>query len=213
MKGVTWLASGLLLALLLVSGVSVGSQLVLSNNLSPVQDLKSISQLSNRALSRVDQSLRAQVISLNNSATVVSTGKVMTDWLSPIANWFGDWWQRFIEAWQSWLGLVPAEPATPTPAMREQIRQELLTELENQGLVNPNLLAGAEATSTRYGIIIAPTTGSSTRDDLVKKSLSQMFADQVDLKFDQSGLSGTVTPIFNDGQRGGDYIFVLTPLR
>ncbi len=212
MKGVTWLTSGLLLALLLVSGISVGSQLASSNNFFALQDLKSISQLPSQVIGRVDQGLNSQVATLNNSATVVSTGGIIADWLAPIIGWLSDLWQKFLNNWGHFLGLIPLEPAQPTVAMREQIRQELLTELRNQGLLN-QLSTSSEALGTRYGIMVAPATGSTTRDELLKASLSKMFADQVNLKFDQGDMSGTVTPVFNNGRQGGNYIFVLTPLR
>ena len=65
---------------------------------------------------------------------------------------------------------------------------------------------------TKYGIMVAPSTGDLTRDEELKKSLSQMFADEVSLSFDQGNRSGIVTPVFQNGRTSGDYIFVLAPL-
>ncbi|MFA5022675.1 MAG: hypothetical protein WC537_00150, partial [Candidatus Paceibacterota bacterium] len=93
MKGVVWLASGLLLALLLVSGISVGSQMSLPSNFFPTQELKSFSQNSGPVLDRINQ-----------TAAVASTGDTVSNWLSPITNWLSDLWFRFIEAWKRFLG-------------------------------------------------------------------------------------------------------------
>ncbi|MFA6253641.1 MAG: hypothetical protein WC640_00045 [Candidatus Paceibacterota bacterium] len=211
MKGVIWLASGLMLSLLLVSGISVGSQLAESGNFFATQDLKVIGQSSSRALGKINQGLNSQLSPLKNSAAVVTTGNIFSAWLPSLTNWLGNLWQRAVSAWKNFLGLTSQESQI-TPAMREQIRQELLAELKNQGLFNSNLSTNTDALGTRYGIMVAPSTGSTTRDELLKKSLSQMFADQVSLRFDQTGMSGVVTPTFRDGRKGGDYIFVLTPL-
>lgn len=213
MKGVIWLASGLLLALLLVSGVSVGSQLSLPSNFFPVQDLKSIGQISSQALGKINNSLNSQVSVLNNSAAVISTWDTITGWFYPLTSWLKDLWSRFINAWKNFLGLTPKEtPTAVSPELREQIKQELLAELKSQGLINIDVSAGG-VSGTKYGVMVFPSTGEVSRDEAIKKSLSQMFADQVDLKFDQTGVSGVVTPTFRDGRKGGNYIFVLTPLR
>lgn len=201
MKGVTWLISGLVLSLLLVSAVSVGSQISLPLDFFQVSNLKIISQNSNSVVSQLDQ-----------LASVTSTWDIIADWLYPLTSWLSDLWFNFLEAWKRFLGLIAKDEPEITPAMREKIREELLAELKNQGLVNAELLAG-ENGGAKYGIMVAPSTGSTTRDEWLKKSLSQMFADEVSLKFDKTGMSGVVTPTFRDGRKGGDYVFVLTPLR
>jgi hypothetical protein len=199
-KGVTWLISGLVLSLLLVSAVSVGSQISLPLDFFQVSNLKIISQNSNSVVSQLDQ-----------LASVTSTWDIIADWLYPLTSWLSDLWFNFLEAWKRFLGLIAKDEPEITPAMREKIREELLAELKNQGLVNAELLAG-ENGGAKYGIMVAPSTGSTTRDEWLKKSLSQMFADEVSLKFDKTGMSGVVTPTFRDGRKGGDYVFVLTPL-
>jgi len=195
-----WLVSGLLMALLLVSGVVVGSKLIRPDNFFLAQDFEFLGRASHQVLGRVNQGLGQQVTFLNNSAAVTSTGNAITNWFWAIIDWLRQLW--------------PQKEVTPiiTPADREQIRQEFLAELKSQGLLNADLLTG-DTSGVRYGIMVAPSTGSTTRDEWLKQNLSQMFADQVNLKFDQSGMSGIVTPVFKDGRQSGDYVFVLTPLR
>jgi len=194
MRGIIWLASGLILSLLLVSGISADPQFSRSGNFFATQDLKFIGQAAGQALGKINQSLNSQFTFLNNSAAVVSTWDVISDWLYPLISWFNDLWLRFINAWKHFLGLVPAAPVAPV-------------------ILNSNLSTSSDLAGPKYGIIVAPATGSTTRDELLKKNLSQMFADRVDLKFDPNGMSGVVTPVFKSGQRGADYIFILTPLR
>ena len=200
MKSVIWLASGLLVALLLVSGVVAGSNLINRDNFFLAQDIEFIGRASHRVFGQVNQSLSQQVTFLNNSVAVTSTGSVITNWFGSIIDWFRHLWPP-----KEMVSII-------TPANREQIRQEFLAELKSQGLINAEILSG-NTSGTKYGIMVAPSTGSTTRDEWLKKNLSQMFADQVNLKFDQSGMSGVVTPVFKDGRQGGDYVFVLTPLR
>ncbi len=213
MKGIAWLITGLMLALLLVSGVSVGSRLSLSNYFPLTQDLKSIGQISHQTLIRANQGFKAQKTFLNNSATVVTTWDLVFGWISPVIDWLGDLWFNIVEAWRRFLGLSSNEPelAEITPAMREQLKRELLAELESQGLLD--FSSSAENVSgIKYGVTVVPSTGSTTSDELLKKNLNQMFADQVRLRFDRDGLTGVVTPIFRDGSEGSDYIFVLSPI-
>lgn len=213
MKGIVWLISGLGLALLLVSGVSVGSRLSLSNS-SSVQDLRFVGQISRRAVGQISQGLNAQATFLNNNpATVISTWGLVSSWISPFIDWFCRLWSDIVEAWKRFLGLFSDESKLTniSPAMREQLRQELLVELERQGLLNSLPLSGGVA-GTKYGIMVVPSTGSTTRDELFKKNLSRVFADSVRLKFDREGLTGVITPTFSDGSTGSDYIFVLNPI-
>ena len=200
MKGITWLVSGLFIALLLVSGVVAGSKLIKPDNFFWAQDIEFLGQTSHQVLGQVTQSLDSQVTFLNSSAVVTSTWSVVSDWFRAIIDWFRQLWSS-----QEVIPVIMS-------AEREQIRQEFLVELKSQGLINDDILS-SDTTGTRYGIMVAPSTGSTTRDEWLKKNLSQMFADQVDLKFDQTGMSGVVTPVFKDGRKGGDYVFVLTPLR
>lgn len=198
-----WLASGLLLSLLLVSGISVGSQLSLTNNFFPTQEFQIAKEASSQTWGRLNKSLDGQIKSLNNSATVISLGGVISSLFEPLISWFRSLWSKLFNK-------------TPviTPAMREQIKQELLVELKNQGRLASDLMAtSSDSLGARYGFMVVPSTGSTTRDELLKKSLKQMFADQVNVQFDQTGGSGVVTPVFQDGRKGGNYIFVLTPLR
>lgn len=201
MKGVTWLIFGLMFSLLLVSGISVGSQLSLPLDFFQVPNFKIISQNPDKVISQFDQ-----------VAAITSTWDIVIDRLRPITNGLSDLWLKIIDAWHWFLGLMTKAEPEITPALREELKQEILVELKNQGLVSGGVL-NTDNGGAKYGIMVAPSTGSSTRDEWLKKSLSQMFADEVNLKFDKTGMSGVVTPVFRDGRQGGDYVFVLTPLR
>ena len=174
-----------MLALLLVSGVSVGSQLSFANVLPIEGGLHSFNLPVGQLASRVDQ-----------LASVTSTWDIISYWLQPLTNWLGNLWERAVTAWQDFFNGRPKEiTINDVPsAVREQILQ-------------------TATSGVRYGVLVTPSTGSTSRDEALKKSLSQMFADRVNLRFDQGGTSGVVTPVFRDGRTGGDYIFVLTPLR
>lgn len=212
MKGIAWLISGLMLALLLVSSVSVGSQLSLPSYFSLTQDLQSINQISGQVLSQVNKGLDSQLAVLQSSATVISTWDLVLDWVSPIFNWLADLWARIIDAWQRFLGRssVESQLANISPAVREKLRQDLLAELRSQGLIFESL--GDDETGTKYGVAVTPSTGSPTQDELFKNNFSQIFADRVDLRFDRGGMTGVVTPVFRDDKARRDYIFVLKPL-
>lgn len=211
MKGIVWLISGLMLALLLVSGVSAGSQISLPRYFSLTQDLQSIDQISGQVLRRVDKGLGSQLAVLQNSATVISTRDLVSGWLSTAFSWLRDLWVRIIEAWRFFLNRSSTEPqlSNVSPALRERLRQEFLAELRAQGLFP--ISKGEQEVGTKYGIVVIPSTGSTAQDDLFKKNLSQIFADEVGLRFDRDGMAGIVTPVFRDNRASRDYIFVLKP--
>jgi len=200
MKGITWLTSGLFIALILMSGMVAGSKLIQPGNFFLAQDFEFLKGASRQVFGQVNQGLSQQATFLNSSAAVTSTGNLLTNWFKAILDWFRRLWPK------------KEVVAKITSAEREQIRQEFLAELKSQGLLNADILTG-DTSGVRYGVMVAPSTGSTTRDEWLKQNLRQMFADQVNLKFDQSGRSGVVTPVFKDGRQGGDYVFVLTPLR
>jgi len=83
-----------------------------------------------------------------------------------------------------------------------QIKREILLELEQVATTTPK---------DRFGLVAVPSTGSTTQDESIKINLQRLFADQVDVRFDTGSSSGVITPIFRDGRRGADYVFVLTP--
>lgn len=122
--------------------------------------------------------------------TVIGWGQSFLDWLIY-------WWLRLVDCWHHfWTGQSPV-----SSELRAQIRQEVLRELQQTG-------------GQRYGLLTVPTASSTlARAELIKNNLTQMFADPVNLKFDLTRTSGTIQPIFRNGQQGGDFVFVLTPVK
>ena len=47
----------------------------------------------------------------------------------------------------------------------------------------------------------------------IEKELNELRIKRVNLKFDLTRTSGTIQPIFRDGKQGGDFVFVLTPVK
>ncbi len=104
--------------------------------------------------------------------------------------------------------------STETALLREQLRQQILSEIKAEQASSSKLFGGiVPADKPSYRLLAVPTSGSSTADESLKQELRQTFADQVDIRIDSNGSSGTVTPIFPDGRRGKTYVFVLAPTR
>ena len=99
----------------------------------------------------------------------------------------------------------PAEEISP--AVIEQLKLEILAEL-----AIASTTATVSCPVASRGLTAVPSSGSTTQDRLIKANLLRMFADKVEVNFDEGGASGTITPILPDGRRGGDYVFVLTSL-
>jgi len=141
------------------------------------------------------------------------------------------YWQRANDAWRKFVGGEAAEQesingltASSTPlltldpltleALKTQIKSELLRDLGQDG----NSIISTTVGNTS-GLVILPSSGDPTRDQITKLELQNSFSDQVEVKFDASGQTGIITPIFQNGSargeagRGENYLFILTPLK
>lgn len=196
--------TGLLLGLVLIGGIQIGARL--SDFNLPKEQYKNVASLT----------LPASVSFLTPAYGALA------DFSSGLYDWSQDAWDSFVLNWRVFLGLesapiiLPASelPPAATAELREQIRQEILNELNAGSASSTQAFGGlVPANKPPHAVLVVPVTGSTTVDETLKKNLRQVFADQVDIKFDANGTSGIITPIFQDGRRGNDYVFVLTPTR
>jgi len=135
-------------------------------------------------------------------------------------------WNQAIEAWAGFVGsektgseIANFVATTTAPAaltldavtlqnLKAQIKAELLRELE-PGIQK---IAVPSSPPDTAGLVVLPSSGDPARDEAIKLELKNSFSDQVEVKFDQSGQAGMITPIFRTG-RGDNYLFILTPLK
>jgi len=61
------------------------------------------------------------------------------------------------------------------------------------------------------GLAVVPSTGSDERDEAMKNKIKESFSDEVEIKPDESGQSGVITPVFRK-VKGDDFIYVLVPI-
>lgn len=204
MKRAFWLPVGLILALLLVSIADLAPRFgYVDRSLS----LKNFRQ-------EIDNFYSGNFAKeISQTAAIGSTLKSIFDFIEPVTVWLGN---RLLKLSNQDLSVITPTPIAPVTSLddsdlinlREKIRQEILLELRDQSLFSTQTPA-----LINYGAIVTPTTGSTTKDEQLKKSLQRIFADRVEIKLDPSGWSGVVTPVLADGQKGNNYIFVLIPWR
>ncbi|MDQ5958181.1 MAG: hypothetical protein QG665_532 [Patescibacteria group bacterium] len=121
-----------------------------------------------------------------------------------------DNWRRFLFGEEAGTGSV-----APVGDLREQIRQDLINELQGQmDGVFDELRAGRPAVVRQpsvgeNGVVVVPAGSSSAN---VKNQLQNMFSDPVTVRFDVDGQSGIITPQFKD-RTGDNYVFLLTPVK
>ncbi len=65
--------------------------------------------------------------------------------------------------------------------------------------------------SSPQGIAIVSSTGSDSADQALKEQIKSNFSDEVEVKPDQSGTAGVVTPVFRK-TKGSDFVYVLVPV-
>ncbi len=129
-------------------------------------------------------------------------------------------WQEFVLGSKSSLvnSSLAGDQTAGTALLREQIRQELLNELEGEfGSVFERLRAGypmvvQEPKNGERGVVIVPEGKTPESNAVVRGRLKQMFSDPINVKFDVDGQSGVVTPEFRS-RTGENYIFLLTPIK
>ncbi len=153
--------------------------------------------------------------------------------------WFTDWlselWNLFVSNWQKFLGLSKLNSqnlnsalsddnieqaslqstfgTTTVEELRSEIKKEVTLSLKKEISQLVAEASGGRAIVTEsQGLLIVPSTGDSRRDAELKKKLEASFSDQVEIRMDQGGKTGIITPIFKN-ERGSDYLFVLTPVK
>lgn len=127
-------------------------------------------------------------------------------------------WQKIMAAWSGFLGPSPppisaSQQPVIDPALiarlKAEIKEELTRELE---LPKAGAVPSQNQKSPGAGLVVLPASGNLVVDRAMAQELEQTFSDQVEVRFDASGQTGFVTPIFREG-RGGDYLFVITPIK
>gem|GEM_PF-4850496 len=116
---------------------------------------------------------------------------VVRDWLETLINWLVKVWTNLLQCVRLFLGLETPLVSAPT-------------------IIQPPISITA---GENFGLAVVPNNASTTREQLIRDNLQKMFADQVELKFDPVGSTGVVTPNFRDDSQGGDYVFILTPIK
>ncbi|OHA58120.1 MAG: hypothetical protein A2571_03725 [Candidatus Vogelbacteria bacterium RIFOXYD1_FULL_44_32] len=126
-----------------------------------------------------------------------------------------DNWRHFL--FGAWNSEIETEVNLSPAELREQIRQDVINELEGQMKETFNQLrAGNPAvikqpSAGENGVVIVPANANNSSAD-VKSRLQNMFSDPVSVSFDADGQSGVVTPEFRS-RTGENYIFLLTPIK
>lgn len=183
-KLITLPLTGFVLAIMLVGSLQVGVKL--ANYDLPEERYNSI----------------AKIDLPNNVLFMASVYESVSNLFKNFISWLENFWDNSIIIWRGILG--QEEPAP------------LVITNDNQvGSSSPVSLFGGSVTSDKriYAFTAVPASGVLEIDETLKNDLRQVFADPVDIKFDSTGRSGTITPILPSGQRGGSYVFVLTPAR
>ncbi|MFA6476041.1 MAG: hypothetical protein WCV68_01350 [Candidatus Paceibacterota bacterium] len=182
-KLITLPLTGFVLALMLVGSLQVGVKL--ANYDLPEERYASV----------------AKIDLPDNVLFMASVYESVSNLFKTVVSWLENFWNYLVITWRGIWG--QEEPSS------------LVITKTLQGGSSPVSLFGGSVSSDKkvYAVMALPSNGALEIDENLKKDLQQVFADPVDIKFDATGRSGTVTPIFPSGQRGSSYVFVLTPAR
>lgn len=72
----------------------------------------------------------------------------------------------------------------------------------------------AERDSQNYpnGLVVLPYAEDERVRQTLTNNIQSSFSDEVEIKVDEDGVSGTITPVFRE-KRGEDYMYVLVPMK
>ena len=110
----------------------------------------------------------------------------------------------------NWRNFI--NPSEVSPEAMAEIKKVIAEEIsKNLRLQSQSGQVDDDTMRASYGAVVVPSTGDPSADEKIKKDLEKQFSDEVSISFDKSGQAGVITPIFEDGEKGDDYVFLLTP--
>jgi hypothetical protein len=111
----------------------------------------------------------------------------------------------------NWRNFI--NPSEVSPEAMAEIKKVIAEEIsKNLRLQSQSGQVDDDTMRASYGAVVVPSTGDPSADEKIKKDLEKQFSDEVSISFDKSGQAGVITPIFEDGEKGDDYVFLLTPI-
>ena len=147
------------------------------------------------------------------------------------------WWQEFSDLiiylvnrvtnnWNIFLGLtVPAiSPGPLSDESNDSLLVGSATSSDLQKVIDDRIksqLKNLLGSGTYYtngsgslsrGVVVVPSTGNAISDAAIRERIGDTFSDQVSVRFDVSGITGVITPIFQKTPND-NYIFMITPMR
>ncbi len=77
---------------------------------------------------------------------------------------------------------------------------------------SPRLADNIKKSDTDFkGMAVVPSTNSPEGDEVLKNKIRASFSDDVEIRPDQSGSAGVITPVFRT-TKGNDFVYVLVPI-
>lgn len=172
---------------------------------------------------------QSQLIIADASTGVGNASEYLSGGLTFLGQWSKDIWSlvagrirlalssvgELLSEWRkNWIAFLGGDSeivteVTPSTIITET-DPELVKKIVREELARLQLEKGGNFPN--QGIVVIPATGDRTQDDLLKREISNSFSDEVNIRFDNTGRTGVITPIFRS-TLGADYLFVLTPLK
>lgn len=170
----------------------------------------------------------------NNIRQTALVSNVFTQELRAVAEYYlgylSAWWKTFknlalnyiaqtLDKWKEFVYGTSSTVAISIPrddeALREQIRLEILNELETGGVTvseqEQEEEVFIEQTGPNRGVLVLPASSTPTGSiETITSKLSKMFSDPVDITFDSTNESGVIVPRFS-GIRGNEFFFLIAP--
>ena len=105
------------------------------------------------------------------------------------------------------ITLNPNTTVTDKETLKNEIKKELLAEIERVSNLPPNSDGG-----NNQGLVVFPSTGDPKKDALTQEIIKEAFSSEISLQVDSSGRAGIITPVFQN-TNNGNYLFLITPIQ
>ncbi|MDE1975505.1 MAG: hypothetical protein KGI49_03295 [Patescibacteria group bacterium] len=154
------------------------------------------------ASSNVGSQTASAISSLDGIANIVASdiGSVLADGYGRTV--------AFVKSLGSGLGAIVAQRAPGT----ENINGLVPSTGPSAG-PSATVPVAALATSTASGIVVVPSAaGSGGSLAAAEQQIRDSFSDHVEIKPEQNGTAGVITPVFKD-KTGGNYVYVMVPVK
>jgi hypothetical protein len=213
---------GIFVALVLLAGLSFSIQSGALDNVAAIA--LNVSTSSATSTATTAPSVIVDASSSSSGFSFQSMGQTLDHWWQELSELIVYLVERVSANWNIFLGRTSTIPSSSpdssdssltdqsatSTALQKVIDERINSQLKN--LLGSGAYYAGSSGSPSQGVVVVPSTGDAISDAAIRERIGSTFSDQVSVRFDPSGLTGVITPIFQKVPND-NYLFLITPVR